>query len=25
MPLGPQDDGDTHYNVCHGNPIKRTA
>ncbi len=25
MPVGPQDDGDTHYNVCHGNPIKRTA
>jgi hypothetical protein len=25
MPLAPQDDGDTHYNVCHGNPIKRTA
>ena len=25
MPLGPQDDGDTHYNVCHGNPSQRTA
>jgi hypothetical protein len=25
MPLGPQDDGDTHYNVSHGNPSKRTA
>jgi hypothetical protein len=25
MPLGPQGDGDTHYNVCHGNPTKRSA